>query len=326
MRNTLPPVAYTQHLEDSLAGNMGVSVEGSQASIPGDDNYHALSNHTLTLPPIDPGLKQRWIEVYSKGTEKFDFLVTPHNPWVRANPSSGTITPGGKDVRVHLTIDWANAPAGVNMAHINISSSLNYGNTRMPIVYLPVNNTRAPSGFKGFVESDRTVSIEAEHYSRKTDGENAHYAVIPDFGRTLSGVTLLPGTAPSQTAPGGPRLEYDMHVFTAGYNANITVILGTAFNTDPSRPLKYAIAIDDEAPQVVQYIQSTRLGTRFSTWNDVVAASVWTASTAHRIAGGGRKHTLKLWALEPAVVFEKVVVNLGGVRPSYLGPPESPRV
>jgi hypothetical protein len=35
---------------------------------------------------------------------------------------------------------------------------------------------------------------------------------------------------------------------------------------------------------------------------------------------------LRIWELEPGVVLQKVVVDLGGVRKSYLGPPESWRV
>jgi hypothetical protein len=34
-------------------------------------------------------------------------------------------------------------------------------------------------------------------------------------------------------------------------------------------------------------------------------------------------HMLNLWKLEPGVVFQKIVVDLEVVRPSYLGPPES---
>ena len=37
-------------------------------------------------------------------------------------------------------------------------------------------------------------------------------------------------------------------------------------------------------------------------------------------------HTFKLWALEPNLIFEKILVDMGGLRYSYLGPPESKRV
>lgn len=37
-------------------------------------------------------------------------------------------------------------------------------------------------------------------------------------------------------------------------------------------------------------------------------------------------HEVRVWVLEPGTVVQRLVVDLGGVRDSYLGPPESVRV
>jgi hypothetical protein len=55
-----------------------------------------------------------------------------------------------------------------------------------------------------------------------------------------------------------------------------------------------------------------------------VKDSVRKVKSSHMLSGPGY-HTLKFWMVDPALVLEKLVVNLGGVKPSYLGPPESYR-
>jgi len=84
-------------------------------------------------------------------------------------------------------------------------------------------------------------------------------------------------------------------------------------------------------PQVKQFVSNYTGGDYPKGWNQAVADGVWgmgsgnSTTTKHDLGKKG-KHTLRIWAVEPGVVVQKIVVDLGGVRGSYLGPPESFRV
>jgi hypothetical protein len=82
--------------------------------------------------------------------------------------------------------------------------------------------------------------------------------------------------------------------------------------------LRYAMSIDDEAPQMVNVSADSSL----RAWEQSVADNILIGSTRHQLATPG-EHVLKFWLVDPGVVLQKIVVDAGGVRPSYLGPPES---
>jgi hypothetical protein len=57
-------------------------------------------------------------------------------------------------------------------------------------------------------------------------------------------------------------------------------------------------------------------------WEKSVMDNARYRFTKHTITEKGY-HMLKIWMIDPGVVIEKIVVNTGGAKPSYLGPPES---
>lgn len=335
MRNAVPPLAFVQEVETSLAGPLGVGIEGSNSTIPGDDMYHTLSSNTLTLPPLSPyGVRNRYIDIFSRGTKSCSWKVTPWEQYVNVTPSSGT-TGGtnGTDARIYLTVsDWSSIPAGnSSLIKINVTTSdCTWGSTSAPTIILPLNRTTVLANFTGFVEDDAYVAIEAAHATLNTSSASAHYVTIPNYGRTLSGVTLFPFTAPSQPLSTAPYLQYDFYSFTPTNSTspgNITLHLSPNlnFNSDVA-PLRYAIAIDEEAPQVVQFVSNTTGGALPVGWLDSVADAIWGVSgnsttTQHIVPTGG--HRLRIWALDVGVVLQRIIIDLGGVRQSYLGPPES---
>lgn len=342
MRQALPGLQYVAISERSLAGDMGVTIQNSNATVPGDDMYHTLSSNVLTFMPFDPyGVSSQWIDIFSMGTNTFEWNITSNASFVSFSQSAGTISPNTTDVRIYATVDWENCSPGSGMVMINISSSENartqymqqteYGTQySMPQLMLPYNHTTLPSSFSnGFVESDAHISIELEHYSTITSNSSAvSYNVIPGLSRTLSGVTLFPVTAASQSTSSGPALEYNLYTFTnatAGGVVNITIVTTTSLNTIPDRPLRYAVQFDDQSVQAVQYIIDQPAGANPTGWDTAVSDSAWMSTTNFTYAGAGA-HTLKVWALEPGVVLNTAWIDLGGIRPSYLGPPESVRI
>lgn len=340
MRNILPPLSYVQSLETSLAGNIGIGVEASNATVSGDDSFHPNSGDTLGLPPMDPyGPKTRWIDIFARGTAGCQWSLKSTAPYVITTPSTGTTGGNGVDTRVYVSVDWSKAPPAPNstIVNINVVSSCDnntWGNYPAPTVQVPVNNTAIPSSFTGFVESDQHIAIEAQHTTFTNEVNDVSYITLPGHGRTLSGVTMMPVLAASQPAGTGPVLEYSIYTFTNTSRANVTLFLSPSLNQNGGgfgeyRPLKYAIAFDDEVPQTIQFVANVTSELNMPNgWNGAVSDGVWGVSsgnmttTTHDLSATG-EHTLKIWAVEPAVIFQKIVINLGGVRQSYLGPPES---
>ncbi len=89
------------------------------------------------------------------------------------------------------------------------------------------------------------------------------------------------------------------------------------------RGLRYAIAIDDEPPQIVDFYEDGGHGGEQSPrWRENVARNAAITVTRHQLTAAGR-HTLRIWAVDPGVVLDKIVIDTGGLQASYLGPPET---
>ena len=86
----------------------------------------------------------------------------------------------------------------------------------------------------------------------------------------------------------------------------------------PGRSLRYAIAFDAQPPQIVNIDTAEN----DKTWAVNVLRAAAIGKTSHTINAPG-PHTLKITMVDPGVVLDKIIVDLNGLRPSYLGPPET---
>ena len=271
------------------------------------------------LPTFDVFNQQRhFIDVFDKGKTPFEFTATSSEPWIVVSEQNGMIE---KDKRLWVSVDWSQAPKGAASGTVKIA-----GATNSVVVNVNAFNPAAPAreAWRGFVEGEGYVSIEPEHFTKKTDAGANRWIKIQDYGRTLSGMRATqPVDAPSAT-PGkdSPCLEYRMYLFSTGA-VQVATITSPTLNFAPGRGLRVAVSFDDEPPQVVTLVPADyRAQNGNRDWEKAVGDNARYVRSPHTLATAGA-HTLKLWMVDPGVVLQKIVVDCGGVKPSYLGPPES---
>ncbi len=288
---------------------LGVALEGSADAV----------ESGATLPAFDAlGQQTSYIDVFNRGHGPLEFTAKASAPWIMLGiPKRAPEA----DARVAVAIDWSHAPAGKAGGTITLAGHGREVTVRVE-AFKPAEITRAT--LEGFAEGQGVVAIEPEHYSKLTASGSNRWTKVSDYGRTLSGMRSVgPLDAPSAT-PGtdSPCLEYRMYLFTTG-PVEVTAITAPTMNFAPERGVCYAVSIDDETPQVVTLVsQGYQAQNRNPAWEKSVADNAHYGKSKHAITQPGY-HTLKIWMIDPAVVLQKLVVDLGGLKPSYLGPPES---
>lgn len=304
-QNVMPKVT---EIEVPAEAQMGVTVEGTASAWPG-------AAGDPELPKFDVFNRQhRFIDVFNRGRAPFPFGATASAPWIVLSSNHGIVS---KEQRVLVSVDWSKAPKGNGDGEVQIKGG---GQTISVKVRAFNPATPTKTTLKGFVEAEGYVSIEAEHYTHKVNAGALHWEKIADYGRTLSSMTLTPVTAETVTPPQiSPCLEYQMYLYDSG-TVEVEAIVAPTLNFVPGRGLRYEISFDDQPPQVVDILAQNSL----KDWEESVKDSVRISKSTHTVDKPGY-HTLKFWAVDPGVVLQKLVVDLGGVKPSYLGPPESYR-
>ena len=165
----------------------------------------------------------------------------------------------------------------------------------------------------------RGVSIDADRYTKAINTNGITWKVLPDHGRTGSAITPFPVTVGEQK-PGynSPHVQYDVVVDRAG-EFTINAYFSPTLNLfRDENGLQYAMSVDDETPQIISLNKEDKTSDK-GIWNKWVSENIIIKSTTHKFAKAG-KHTVKFWMVNPDVVLQKLVLDFGGLEPSYLGP------
>jgi Glycosyl hydrolase family 115/Gylcosyl hydrolase family 115 C-terminal domain len=174
-----------------------------------------------------------------------------------------------------------------------------------------------------FIENSGYVSMDAAHFTRSVSRNGAAWRVVDGLGRSGEALTVFPDntasvTNPAELAAHAPCLQYEFKTTSTG-PAKITVYCVPVHRLYPVRGAHYAVAIDDEPPHVVD-IESEE---NSWIWEANVLRAAALGESTSEVPKPGR-HTLRLWMVDPGVPVDKIVIDFGGAKKSYFGPPETP--
>jgi len=301
-----PPVDKMPEVTDidlPASRQTGVAIEGSEAWWPQEQS-------SAVLPGFYPGQGGHYIEVFNRGQGAFNFTAETSSPYITIKPKSGNVT---TEQRIWINVNWEKAPKGISSVPVTVT-----GINGDKVTVEAVINKILPLKTEGFNENNGYVSIEAEHYTKAVNNTAAKWLLISGYGRTLSGMMPSPVTAKRQE-PGGnsPRLEYEVNLIDTGV-VNVEAYISPTIDFTNSSGLHYAISIDHEQPQIININADKSV----AAWSRDVSDNIKILVSKHHISAPGR-HILKYWMVDPAVALQKIVINAGGEKQSYLGPPES---
>jgi hypothetical protein len=169
---------------------------------------------------------------------------------------------------------------------------------------------------KRFIESNGYLSIDACHYARANASDRISWIIIPDLGKTKSSVTTFPQNVYPKDSE-AIFLEYDFRTVSEAGSVEVEVRLAPTLNFNANKGLRYALSFDGGKEETVNF--NGHYDGSLGAWQ---GERLIISKTKMNLGGKG-DHSLRIRVLEPGIVIEKILINMGGLKPSYLGAPES---
>ena len=289
--------------------------------VAGEDVTGARAFHAL--PAFDNYLRRTYpVEIYNRGGGTLAWTAHASEPWVVLSKSAGKTA---DEERITVGIDWEKAPSG-NAVPAQIVFRAGEQSEK---VLISLFNPTAPSRaeLRGiYVENNGCVSIPAAGCHRVRENDRIKITAVEDLGIEGPALQLGDPTAPLQIfrSRDVPCAEYDFYAFDAGSVDVYTYVLPTfplhadrdfRIGENTNTDTKYSVQIDDGALATpssshVEYSQ---------VWFESVLRNCAVNKSTLHIDKPGR-HTLRIRVGDPGIVLQKIVLDFGGMKRSYLGP------
>ena len=167
-------------------------------------------------------------------------------------------------------------------------------------------------------ENNGVVEIEAPYYSSKTDAAEAKWTEIPFMGKSVSAMTLMPYTKSVKGASITYKFKMqvsktsDGKAFNGKQKVRIHVITKSTLDYLNKGGLTYGVSLDGASPVEVNFNKdlNEKPENIYSIYYPTIATRIIDKVIEVELpATGDGIHTLTLTPNDPAIVFEKIVID-----------------
>ena len=177
-------------------------------------------------------------------------------------------------------------------------------------------------------ENNGVVEIEAPYYSSKTDAAEAKWAEIPFMGKSVAGMTLMPYTKSVKGASITYKFKMQVSKTSVGktsddkaFNGNVSngkqkvrihVITKSTLDYLNKGGLTYGVSLDDASPVEVNFNKdlNEKPENIYNIYYPTIATRIVDQVIELELpATADGIHTLTLTPNDPAIVFEKIVID-----------------
>ncbi len=176
--------------------------------------------------------------------------------------------------------------------------------------------------YRAFYErADGLISMAAHHYSRKNEGKNLKWIYLPDHGRKSDAMSSAGFIKLENKISDAPSLEFDFWTVSKD-SCTVSIDFSPTLNIfNLPEGLQYAVAIDEESPQIFS-INKEDTATGTGIWEKWVSQNIIRKKTKHYTPAAG-KHRIRVWLLNPGMVLQQIVIDYKKNIETYLGPIET---
>lgn len=185
----------------------------------------------------------------------------------------------------------------------------------LPVIFRIDETEKLPSGFT-FTADKGCVVMEAPHIYSKQNSAEGSWTLIEDMGRTLGGVALMPYDVPVD----GAKLTYRMEIPSDVKKVTVHVATKSTLAFHDKDGHSYRVGF--KGAETVDRCFNSRLNEDpenvYSVYYPTVAKRVAVEKIELSLPEGTSVYDLEIQPLDPGIVFEKIIVDFGGYKDSYL--------